>query len=268
MAISEAAQSRLKGLWGSYDFWLIRDHHFGSASNMTDRFLEKYEVYWGRSSRPTDKELGSHPKQVRKLVTEWAERKLERMADDQSIATLQTNIMFKQLHFGRSETINFGSIRANWKKKTEIAEELELYKPWSAAHAAAVFGGKNEMLRHMRALLPSSAPGQRKFFDAWWGLTNDMDRPMLFPQVHGHTTGKLWLKITEDKSIPLHFDFGLVNVVNRTKLLIDCNGEAEREERRETVAKDGGWSFYRFTSRQITNKIDECFEEIEDDLSY
>jgi len=171
---------------------------------MADRFLEKYEAYWSKSQRSTDRELATRPKQVRNLVTEWAERKLERMAEEQSIATLQTNIMFKQLHFGRSDTINFGSIRANWKKKTENAEELERYKPWSVAHAAAAFDGKNEMLRHIRTLIPSSASVQRKFFDGWWDLTNDLDRPMLFPQVHGHTTGKLWLKVSEDKSIPLH----------------------------------------------------------------
>jgi hypothetical protein len=268
MALSEAAQNKLKGLWGSYDFWLIRDHHFGSASDMADRFLEKYEAHWSKSQRSTDRELATRPKQVRNLVTEWAERKLERMAEEQSIATLQTNIMFKQLHFGRSDTINFGSIRANWKKKTEIAEELERYKPWSVAHAAAAFGGKNEMLRHMRTLIPSSASAQRKFFDGWWDLANDLDCPMLFPQVHGHTTGKLWLKVSEDKSIPLHFDFGLVNVMNKTKVLIECNGEIDLEDGREAVAEEGGWWLYRFTSRQITNKLVECFEEIEDDLRY
>ena len=56
--------------------------------------------------------------------------------------------------------------------------------------------------------------------------------------------------------------------MNKAKVLIERNGEIDLEDGREAVAEEGGWSLYRFTSRQITNKLVECFEEIEDDLRY
>lgn len=59
-----------------------------------------------------------------------------------------------------------------------------------------------------------------------------------------------------------------MNVMNKAKVLIERNGEIDLEDGREAVAEEGGWSLYRFTSRQITNKLVECFEEIEDDLRY
>lgn len=272
MALSEKAKSQLAGLWGSYDFWLIRDRHFATASDMVERFLEKYEAWWSRS----DSEYVHHPKEVRRLLTEWAERKLANIATTNSMETIRTNIMFKQLHYGDG-SINFGSVGTNWKKKTEIAKEIALYKPWSLAHAAAVHGGRSNLRLHLeRILAVSNSPSEKKFFEGWWNLTDDTDRPMLFPQVWGHTSGKLWQKVSEDEAVPMHFDFGLVNVVKRTKTLIDCEplhfhqGEArdQLERDRQNVAAKEGWLLHRFTYVDVMERLTSCFENLEDELYY
>jgi hypothetical protein len=70
-------------------------------------------------------------------------------------------------------------------------------------------------------------PREAEFFEGWWKMTDEVDRPMLFPQVWGHTSGKLWLE-SGDKGFPAFFSFGLVNVVSRTKLLIQCEPEFSR----------------------------------------
>jgi hypothetical protein len=139
MALSDSATNSLAGLWGSYDFYLIRDGHFKNASDMVERFLDRYQPRWKDSPRAADKEFVNNPKKVRELLTEWAGKKLAEAADSQALATIQSNIMFKQLHYA-NQAINFGSINANWKKKVEIAAELAQYKPWSVAHAAATLG--------------------------------------------------------------------------------------------------------------------------------
>jgi hypothetical protein len=136
MALSDQANNSLAGLWGSYDFYLIRDRHFTTASDVVEHFLDRYQPRWKRSNRDIGKEFLAHPKAVRELLTEWAEKKLAVVADSEALQTLQSNIMFKQLLYDDG-TINFGSVGTNWKKKVEIAAELAHYKPWSVAHATA-----------------------------------------------------------------------------------------------------------------------------------
>jgi hypothetical protein len=194
MALDEAALRSLAGLWGSYDFYLIRDRHFKTASDMVERFLEIYEHRWKHSSRVPYADFAKNAKQVRELLTEWAEKKLASIIEDESFSTIQSNVMFKQLHYAQ-ESINFGSIGTNWKKKVEIASELAQYKPWSVAHAAATFDGRKKLRKHMEAILDEVGTSrERSFFEGWWDLTDDKDRPMLFPQVFGHTTGSYFFK--------------------------------------------------------------------------
>jgi hypothetical protein len=276
MALSDSATNSLAGLWGSYDFYLIRDGHFKNASDMVERFLDRYQSRWKDSPRTRDKEFVNNPKKVRELLTEWAEKKLADAADSQALATIQSNIMFKQLHYA-NQTINFGSINTNWKKKVEIAAELAQYKPWSVAHAAATLGGKKKLRKHVESILAGSGSTREKeFFDAWWDLTDDGDRPMLFPQVFGHTTGKLFVTNGKESSFPAKFSFGLINVASRSKVLIQClpksssidaAAEALLTEKRK-LADQGGWLLFEFSNSQVKNQLSECFKALEDFLTY
>jgi len=276
MQLSEEARSSLAGLWGSYDFYLIRDRHFKTASDMVERFLEIYQHRWHQASRPIDEEFEKNPKQVRSLLTEWAEKKLTVVTQDDSIQTLQSNIMFKQLLYGQ-ESINFGSNGMNWKKKVEIANELSEYKPWSVAHATAVLGGKTELRQRMESIIASDGtPAEKAVFKSWWGLTEDTDRPMLFPQAWGHTSGKLWLPVSKEQAYPAFFSFGLVNVVSRTKVLIQCEpapSDFDVDAKNKMMAKRNlaathGWLVFQFSQAQIENKLDVCFQNIDDYLHY
>jgi hypothetical protein len=277
MALSEEARGRLVGLWGSYDFCLIRDRHFVTASDMVERFLEKYQASWPKSRHPVDAELANHPNSVRRLLTEWAEHKVAKVAESDSAETIRTHIMCKQLLYGRSQSINFGSMGTNWKTKAEIARELALYRPWSVAHAAAVLGDRKKLRRQMEAIVKvSGSPSEQRFFDAWWELTDDMDRPMLFPQVQGHTSGKFWLNVSEKRVVPIHFDFGFINVVTRSKVLVECDSRKyhsdearyQSDRDRQNVAAKGGWSVRRFTYEDIMKRTTQCFDNLVDDLSY
>lgn len=49
MALSDSAINSLAGLWGSYDFYLIRDRHFKTTSDMVERFLDRYQPRWKKS---------------------------------------------------------------------------------------------------------------------------------------------------------------------------------------------------------------------------
>jgi hypothetical protein len=276
VALSDAAKGSLSGLWGSYDFYLIRDGHFKEPSEIVDRFLDRYQPRWTKSSRTIDKEFVNHPKKVRELLTEWAEKKLELVAESEALPTLYTNIMFKQLLYDH-ETINFGSIKTNWKKKVDIAAELEQYKPWSDAHAVATVGGKKKLRKHVESILAQSGTAREQdFFEAWWDLADDEDRPMLFPQVWGHTTGKLWITDTKDRSFPATFSFGLVNVVSRSKVMIQClpktssidaTVQALLTQKRE-LASGYGWLVFEFTNSQVKNELNECFDALEDFLTF
>ena len=276
MELSDEAKSSLAGLWGSYDFYLIRDRHFKTASDMVERFLEIYQHRWHQASRPIDKEFEKNPKQVRDLLTEWAEKKLTVVTENDSIQALQTNIMFKQLLYGH-ESINFGSIGTNWKKKVEIASELSEYKPWSVAHAAATLGGKTKLRQRMESVIKSDGTAaENAFFKNWWGLTEETDRPMLFPQVWGHTAGKLWLPVSKEQAYPAFFSFGLVNVVNRAKVLIQCEpapSDFDVEAKNKMMAKRNlaashGWLVFQFSQAQIANNLDECFQSIDEYFHY
>lgn len=276
MALSEEAKRSLAGVWGSYDFYLIRDRHFKTASDMVERFLETYQVRWNRSPQLFAAEFVNNPKEVRTLLTEWAEKKLSVVADNDSIKTIQANIMFKQLLYGR-ESINFGSNGTNWKKKTEIAKELESYKPWSVAHAAALIGGTKKVRQHMKSIIADSGSSSEiAFFEGWWDLTDDTDRPMLFPQVWGHTSGKLWLPISEDQALQAFFSFGLVNVLTRTKVLIQCEPRPSKLDpdakrtmtNKRNLAAHEGWLVFQFSHDQIADRLRKCLESIKDHISY
>jgi hypothetical protein len=50
MPLTRKAHSSLAGMWGSYDFELIRDKHFVTASDLVERFLDKYIPLWASSA--------------------------------------------------------------------------------------------------------------------------------------------------------------------------------------------------------------------------
>ncbi len=272
MALSEAAKTTLAGIWGGYDFYLIRDDHFQTASDIVERFLELNLPRWRRAARPCDVEFLNNLPEVRTILMGWAEKKLNTTTADDSIRTIQASIMFKQLLYGQ-ETINFGSVSTNWNKKIEIAEELKRYKPWSVAHASAVLGGMSEIHQHVMSIIETSS--EATFFEGWWGLTDEVDGPMLFPQVWGHTSGKLWLE-SGDKAFPAFFSFGLVNVVSRTKLLIQCEPKSsevtpdwkEQMNARQNLGAQGGWLVFRFSNHEVINNLQNCFERLEGYLTY
>jgi len=277
MALSAEGIKSLSGLWGSYDFYLIRDQHFKASSDMVERFLSVYQHRWAASSRPIDAEFKANVTQVRTLLTEWAKKKLAVVTLNDSIQTLQSNIMFKELHYSR-DSIGFGSNGTNWKTKIEIAAELKSYKPWSVAHAAAMMGGTPALQQRIKSIIKTEgSPLEQIFYEGWWKLTNDIDRPMLFPQVWGHTSGKLWLHIpTEIKPHPASFSFGIVNVVSRSKIVIQCeistttpgiDAQKMMIEKRNLAARNG-WLVFQFGRVQIENNLAECFDTIKDYLYY
>jgi len=129
MPLTDKAIKRLAGQWGGYDFSLIRDKHFVTVSELVERFLEKNEPYWIQSSEPIDREFIEKPNAVRRVLQGWSTNKIQRIHEEDSPDTLRSHIMFKQLHYGDNQSMNFGSIGTNWKKKKEIADELALYRP-------------------------------------------------------------------------------------------------------------------------------------------
>jgi hypothetical protein len=275
MALSDSAIKSLAGLWGSYDFYLIRDRHFKTASDMVERFLERYQPRWKKSPRDLDKDFVNSSKAVREQLTEWAEKKLAVVAENEALPTLQANIMFKQLLYD-GQTINFGSVDTNWKKKVDIAAELRQYKPWSVAHAAATLGGRKKLRKNAESILADSGSSREgEFFEAWWNLRDDGDRPMLFPQVWGHTTGKMWIP-SGDTAFPAKFSFGVVIVASRSKILIQCLAKPSSVDaaaqsllmEKRNLAAQGGWLLFEFSNSQVKDDMDGCFDAIEDFLSY
>jgi hypothetical protein len=184
--------------------------------------------------------------------------------------------MFKSLKYGRRHSINFGSVGTNWHKKAEIAKQLSRYRPWSIQHAVEVQGGRANLYSHMTSIVNASkSPTEKNFFEAWWNLSPQDDRPMLFPQVSGHTSGKFWLN-SPTRVVPIHFDFGLVNVVRRTKILIECDSRRHHssddryqdDRDRQNIAEKEGWSVRRFTYEDVKGRIDQCFTNLQDDIFY
>jgi hypothetical protein len=99
---------------------------------------------------------------------------------------------------------------------------------------------------------------------------------MLFPQLWGHTTGKLWITDTKDRSFPATFSFGLVNVVSRSKVMIQClpktssidaTVQALLTQKRE-LASGHGWLVFEFTNSRVKNELNECFDALEDFLTF
>lgn len=271
MALSDAAKTSLKGMWGGYEFYLIRDQHFNNAAEIVDRFIEHYQPMWQRLRRPPDIEFLENLEEVRSLLMPWAAGKLSRTEADDSLSTIEANILFKQLQYGQEE-INFGSSGTNWKKKIEIAKELQQYKPWSLAHAAAIYGGKDNLRQHVISIIEKSgsSPADKTFFKGWWELSENLDRPMLFPQVWGHTSGKLWLHT------PAFFSFGLINVLTRAKVLIECEPEPskldrqwkERMNSKKDLAEKNDWVLAQFSYDEVTDNLQNCFERLGGYLAY
>lgn len=277
MPLSEQAHRRLAGFWGSYDFNLIKDKHFVTAADLAERFLEKYTARWSRSHERLDLELTRENKAVRRLIEAWAQSKLQRILTQKSSETLRTHIMFKRLHYGHNSVIGFGSDGLNWRRKEKIAEELLLYRPWSISHAIDRIGNSAALYQHFRQIVRGSgSPAELIFFDAWRALNLDKDRPALFPQVQGHTSGKFWQLNSQNETRPLHFDFGLVNVVSRQKLIIEIDSrryhshdqEYPADRDRQNIAEEAGWSVRRFTYQEVTQRIDHCFTNIGPHLYY
>jgi hypothetical protein len=124
-------------------------------------------------------------------------------------------------------------------------------------------------------LADAGSSREAEFFEAWWGLSNDDDRPMLFPQVWGHTTGKMWIP-SNQTAFPAKFSFGLVDVTSRSKVLIQClpkpsSIDAEAQSllaEKRNLAAQGGWLLFEFPSSQVKSDLDSCFNVIEDFLTY
>jgi hypothetical protein len=278
MSLSKEAWASLAGMWGSYDFRLIRDKHFLTASDMVEKFLEYYVPLWSASTFRNDPELAANLQEVRTILVDWTDKKLQTILEEAADETVQAHIMFKRLNYGDRQTIDFGSKGANWKKKAEIAKELHQYRPWSIEHAIAAKGSKKALADEMMAIVNSTgSPTERKLWAAWRKFSNSTDRPMLFPQVQGHSGSgtKFWLR-TPRGTVPIHFDFGIVNVVTRKKILIECDSRRyhskdwnyQNDRVRQNIAERAGWSVRRFTYEDVMHKLDYCFENLRPDLFY
>jgi hypothetical protein len=107
------------------------------------------------------------------------------------------------------------------------------------------------------------------------GYSDDDDRPMLFPQVWGHTSGKLWLPVGES-AIPAKFGFRLVNVTSRSKILVDCLRKPSSTEdaieglmaKKKNLAAQNGWLLFEFSDSQLKTELPECLDTIEPFLIY
>jgi hypothetical protein len=99
---------------------------------------------------------------------------------------------------------------------------------------------------------------------------------MLFPQVWGHTTGKLWLQGSNERTFPAFFSFGLVNVVSRSKVLMQCEPKSSKLDAdaksvlaaKRNLAAGEGWLLFEFTASQLADDLSECFDAMEDCLHY
>lgn len=310
MTLPAEAKNRLSGLWGAYDFTIVKDKHFPTAEDLASNFLERYVSLWTKAKQlieagaPVEKldalyrkvsmalndpdvfiidqELLAHEPEVARLINEWARRKLERIMQDSAVETIRTHIMCKGINYGRDFCMYFGTNGTSWKKKSEIAQLLRQYRPWSVDHAIAEWGGGRQLYDHMTAIVRASkSPTEIELFTKWWELTDSTDRPMLFPQVGGDTRGPFWMEVYDGRlrtlrNVRIRFDFGLVNVVTRKKLLIECDSrryhsndpdyQADRD--RQNIAVDYGWSIKRFTYEDVMKRLDKCFESIGEDLYY
>jgi very-short-patch-repair endonuclease len=310
MTLRAEARNRLSGLWGAYDFNIVRDKFFLTSPDLAENFLEKYLPLWSKAKRliesgtpiekleeiylkvntslnnpdafRIDQELLAHESEVKRLIYEWAGKKLERIVQESSVETLLTNMMCKGIHYGQDFRIYFGTNGTSWKKKSDIAQLLRQYKAWSVAHAVAELGGKQQLYDHMISIVKASqSPTELELFSKWWELTDSTDRPMLFPQVGGDTRGTFRMDLYNERfnnmrNVRIRFDFGLVNVVTRKKVLIECDSrryhssdphyQADRD--RQNIAVDYGWTIKRYTYEDVMKRLDRCFESIGEDLHY
>lgn len=97
-------------------------------------------------------------------------------------------------------------------------------------------------------------------FDEWWNYSRKTDRPMLFPQVMGHTSGKFFYPISKDRYKPLFFSFGLVNVEKEKKILIDIENinplyinNGNKQKKKTHIAKENGWIITKLSVNDINN---------------
>jgi hypothetical protein len=304
MSLSDKARNRLAGLWGAYDDHLIKEKHFSTDADLAEKFLEHYTTIWSKAkvlldadsndkrleeyypplldgyhrvSARLDQELLQNLNEVKDIVYEWAQRKIGRITDKSSVETLQTHLMFKKLYYGKGQSLSFRTAQG-LKSKSEIAKTLRRYRPWSIDHAIAEIGGKQQLFEHMmKIVVKSNSPSEKRLFFRWWHLSDKTDRPMLFPQVSGTAQGYFSLKdATANTSFALHFDFGLINVRNHNKILIECdsrryhsNDSAYQNDRdRQNVAVISGWRVLRWTYEDVNSKLDEKLESIRDELFY
>ncbi len=307
MPLPQTSKNRLAGLWGAYDHNIVKDKHFFTASDLAENFLEKYLTLWKKAKElienghgiegveelyqsfgyeelfRIDQELLVNQLEVRRVIYEWANRKVERITQEASIDTLRASIMFKGLYYSKEESLFFGTNGTGWKKKAEIAKLLQNYTPWSIDHSVAHVGDKQKLYSRMMQIVDASkSPTEKRLFEEWWNLTNVTDRPMLFPQVGGHTNGLFYLAVPDRthpsgyKHIRLHFDFGLVNVITRKKIIIECDSRSyhstdkayQADRDRQNVAEKLGWSVRRFTYEDVMSKLNVCFANLKEDLFY
>jgi hypothetical protein len=67
-----------------------------------------------------------------------------------------------------------------------------------------------------------------------------------------------------------------VNVVSRSKILIQCLPKAstittaaqDLLTQKRDLASGHGWLVFEFTNSQVKNELNECFEALEDFLTY
>lgn len=271
MALSKGAVKRLGGQWGSYEFTLVRDEHELTASRLVKAFLDHYVTIWKRAtkftkfSNPYDLDFLANMDEVEGILHQWAESKIAKIMGESSVEAIRSNIMFKMIHFGDHQTLNFGSKGTNWKKKKDIAKELRQYRPWSMAHAVHAFGGKESLYKEMALII--SNPIKKRFFDSWWNLAETTDRPMLFPKVMGHTSGKFFQHVSEGLAVPVFFDFGFVNVESKMKVLIDIIQRSVSSDYRESIADENGWQLKRFTNKQMEDP-QKCIGMLKSDILY
>lgn len=267
VSLSDHAMHRLQGQWGGYENEIKRVAHFPTTMSLVSRFLVRHAHGWQLGLDPADAEFLANQRDVRQLLTAWAERKLQELYASGTDAVLKESILFKQLHYGNRATLNFGSAGVNWKKRDAIADELRLYRPWSIAHFVAC-DGENEALPHARLLVEEhGSPAQLAIFDCWATIVETRDRPMLFPQVLGATGEKFFRELPGGHAAPVIFDFGIVNVARGRKILIEV-GSGIRDEDRWRIPERSGWLVLGFSEEFAQDHPDACLAQLGNALHY
>jgi hypothetical protein len=96
-----------------------------------------------------------------------------------------------------------------------------------------------------------------------------------FPRCGAHTTGELWLHSNET-AFPAEFSFGLVNVVSRSKVLIQClpkpsqldAGAQSQLTQKRNLDVQNGWLLFEFSNSQLKDDMDACIDSLDEFLTY